>query len=527
MKRRTFLASVGAAMAMPAIVRAEDASTLRFIPQVDLTFTDPHFTTAYPTRTHGYMVFDTLYGLDGNLRPSPQMLEGHTVEREGKLWKLTLRTGLLWHDGERVLARDCVASINRWAKRDLFGSALMAVTDELSAPDDRTIQFRLKKPFPLLPNALGKVGSPMCAMMPERLAVTDPFKHVSEIVGSGPFRFVAAERMQGARNVYAKFEKYKPRESGPQEWTAGPKVVHFDRVIWTTIPDQATATAALQNNEQHWLEHATHDLLPLMRRNQNLTVSVIEVTGDLQMMRPNHSHPPFNNPAIRRAVLSAIDQRRFMEAVVGNNPSDYYWPLGYFTPKTPMASEAGLEPLRRPADLETARQALKAAGYAGERVVLMAPSDLSHLKQTGDVAADLLKRLGMNVDYVVTDFGSMLQRRNNTGPVEAGGWSCFVTAWGGMDHVDPAVHQPLRGNGNSPGAWAGSFVSPRMEELRQAWFEAPDLAAQQAICVEMQKLGMEQVPYFPLGAFTFSTATRRDIVGLRKGFAMFWNVRRA
>ena len=144
----------------------------------------------------------------------------------------------------------------------------------------------------------------------------------------------------------------------------------------------------------------------------------------------------------------------------------------------------------------------------------MAPSDLSHLKQTGDVAADLLKRLGMNVDYVVTDFGSMLQRRNNTGPVEAGGWSCFVTAWGGMDHVDPAVHQPLRGNGGSPGAWAGSFASPRMEELRQAWFEAPDLAAQQAICVDMQKLGLEQVPYFPLGAFTFSTATRRDIARL-------------
>jgi peptide/nickel transport system substrate-binding protein len=92
--------------------------------------------------------------------------------------------------------------------------------------------------------------------------------------------------------------------------------------------------------------------------------------------------------------------------------------------------------------------------------------------------------------------------------------------------VDPAVHQPLRGNGGSPGAWPGSFASPRMEDLRQAWFEAPDLPAQKAICVDMQKLGMDQVPYFPLGAFTFSTAARREIAGMRNGFAMFWNVRR-
>ena len=327
---------------MPAIVRAEEVSTLRFIPQVDLTFHRSAFhdgvSHANP-RLHG--VRHAVRSRRATCALHRRCSRAHTVERDGKLWKLTLRAGLLWHDGERVLARDCVASINRWAKRDLFGDALMAVTDELSAPDDRTIQFRLKKPFPLLPNALGKVGSPMCAMMPERLAMTDPFKQVTEIVGSGPFRFVAAERLQGSRNVYAKFEKYKPRESGPQEWTAGPKIVHFDRVVWTTIPDQATATAALQNNEQHWLEHATHDLLPLMRRNPNLTVSVIEVTGDLQMMRPNHAHPPFNNPAIRRAVLSAIDQRRFMEAVVGNNPADYYWPARVFHPEDADGQRSG------------------------------------------------------------------------------------------------------------------------------------------------------------------------------------------
>lgn len=527
MLRRGFLATVAATIAMPSIGRAQSASTLRFIPQVDLTITDPHASTAYTTRNHALMVFDTLYGLDGQLRPTPQMLQGHTVEDDGKLWKLTLRDGLLWHDGEKVRARDCVASINRWAKRDVFGGFLIGVTDELSAPDDRTIQFRLKRPFPLLPAALGKIGTPICAMMPERLALLDAFKPVPEIIGSGPYRYLADERVSGAHNAYARFDKYQPRQSGPAEWTAGPKIVHFDRVVWTTITDQSTASAAIQNNEQDWLEHVIHDLLPLLRKNPKLSVSVIETTGDLQMMRPNHAQYPFNNGAICQAVMTAVNQVQFMQAVVGDNPADYQTPLGFFAPGTPMASDAGLDVLRHPKDPAEVRKALEAAGYKGERVVLMAPSDLTHLKAQGDVAADLLRRIGMNVDYVVTDFGSMLARRNNPGPVEQGGWSMFVTAFGGMDQLDPVAHTALRGNGGQPGAWAGSYTSPRMEALRMAWFEAPDLAAQQAVCVEMQTLALQEVPYIPLGKFLFSTATQKNISGLRQGFAMFWDVHRS
>src|ERR1700712_3471837 len=155
MRRRTVLTGLGAAaLARPSLVRAASATTLRFIPQIDLAFLDPHWSTANITRNHGHMVFDTLYGCDTNYTPTPQMLEGHAVENDGRLWRLTLRPGLRWHDGEPVLARDCVASIRRWAKRDSFGGNLMRATDELSAPDDRTIQFKLNKPFPLLPDAI-------------------------------------------------------------------------------------------------------------------------------------------------------------------------------------------------------------------------------------------------------------------------------------------------------------------------------------------------------------------------------------
>jgi peptide/nickel transport system substrate-binding protein len=525
-RRDLFALSAAAGLAGPRLAAAQSSRVLKFIPQIDLAFLDPHFTPAYVTRGHGQMVFDTLYGMDINLNPSPQMLAGDRVENDGKLWTLTLRDGLLWHDGERVLARDCVASIRRWAKRDALGGALMERTEELSAPDDKTIVFRLSRPFPLLRATLGKISSPMPAMMPERLANTDPFRQITEMVGSGPFRFVASERVPGARNIYVRNERYVPRPDGTPNWTSGPKVVHFDRVEWTTIPDAATKVAAMQQGEQDWWENPTHDLLPLLRRSRNIRIEVINPTGAVNMMRPNHLQPPFDNPAVRRALLLAIDQKAYMQAIVGDDPAMFHVPHGVFCPGTPMASDAGLEPLTGPRDFAKAREALKQAGYAGEKVAMLVATDYAQFKAIGEVMADAMGKAGMNVDFVATDWGSMLQRRNNRGPVDQGGWSCFNTGWEGVDHLDPSNHFAIRGNGDKPGAWPGWVVSERLESLREAWFEAPTLEAQQAICRDLQRQCMVDVPAIPLGQFIQPTAYRTNLTGVMKGFPVFWNVKR-
>ncbi|UFN50852.1 ABC transporter substrate-binding protein [Roseomonas sp. OT10] len=528
MDRRSVLKGVGlaaATLAAPAQVRAQRQTTLRFIPQIDLVYLDPVYTTPYVTRNHGFLVWDTLYGVDSSFKAQPQMVEGHTVEADGTLWNLKLRDGLLWHDGEKVLARDCVASIRRWARRDPFGGTLLATTDELSAPDDRTIRFRLKRPFPLLPDALGKVPSPFCAMMPERIANTDPFQQITEIVGSGPFRFLSSERVPGARNVYAKFEKYKPREGGTPDWTAGPKVVHYDRVEWTTMPDVSTGTAALQAGEQDWMEYANHEMLGLLRRARGVKVDVLDPTGMVTMLRVNHLQPPFNNPAIRRALWPGLDQPSYMQALVGSDTALYQTPLGYFAPGTPMASEVGFDRLTTPRDMGKVRQALKEAGYNNEKVVLMVPADSASLKSQGDVAADMLKQAGMNVDYLALDWGTMLTRRNRKDAAEAGGWNAFVTSWAGTDWLNPAVHIALRGTGEA--GYAGWSSSPRTEALRDAWFTAPDLAAQQAICRDIQATAFEEVPFYPLGKYIQPTAYRTSITGVLKGIPMFWNVRPA
>lgn len=527
MRRREFVAGVGAAAALsaPQIARADSARVLRFIPQADLTILDPMWTTAYVTRNHAFMVYDTLFGQDSQYRPSPQMLEGFTTENDGRTWRLTLRDGLRFHDNEPVRAQDCVASLTRWGKRDAFGGKLMEITDELSAADDRTLVFRLKRPFPLLPAALAKTPGYLPVIMPERLAQTDPFTAVTEMVGSGPYRFKADERVPGARAVYERFDGYKPRNGGVPDITSGPKIVNFDRVEWTTIPDPTTAAQALMNNEQDWWDYATADLMGMLSKARGVKVVVQEPSGQISILRMNHLQPPFNNPAIRRAMLGAVSQEDVVTTVVGTDPAMFHTGVGYFCPGTPMASSVGLEVLTAPRDMDKVKRDLKAAGYNNEKVVLLAATDFPVLKSMADVTADMMQRAGLNVEYVATDWGSVVARRGKKDPVEAGGWSAFCTAWAGTDHLNPAGHLSLRANGDR--AWFGWPTDPKLEALRDEWFLAPDVAAQAAICANIQQEALQNVPYIPMGQYLQPTAYRDSLTGVLNGFALFWNVKRA
>jgi peptide/nickel transport system substrate-binding protein len=526
LNRRHFLktAAAAATLAGPRLARAADQRMLKFVPQADLAILDPIWTTATVTRNHAFLVFDTLYGQDSAYRAQPQMAEGAVSENDGKLWKITLRPGLIFHDGEKVLARDCVASLARWGKRDAFGQALMAATDELSAPDDRTVQFRLKKPFPLLLDALAKCTAFAPVIMPERLAKTDAFTQITEMVGSGPFRFLAAERLAGARVVYERFDRYRPRESGTAEWTAGPKVVHFDRIEWTIIPDAATAGAALQSGEVDWWEFPTPDLQPLLRRNKAIEVANKDPFGNIGVIRMNHLVPPFDNPAIRRAVLGAVNQEDFMTAVAGTDREMWQTGVGIFPPGTQLASDAGMEVLNGPRDIAKVKRDLAAAGYKGEKVVLLCVSDLPILKAESDVGTDMFTRIGMNVDAQVMDWGTVVARRAKKDPPGQGGWNVFFSGWSGLDMLNPAGHLSLRGNG--AGAWFGWPTSAKIEALRDAWFEAPDPATQKRIAVDLQKQAFEDVPYIPIGQYFQPVAFRRSVGGVLTGFPVFWNVRR-
>ncbi len=329
MNRRAFLKSAAGGtlaaaggFATPAISQRAAARALRLVPHADLANFDPIWTTAYIARNAGLLVWDMLYGVDNKLEPQRQMVESENVSADGLTWTFRLRAGLKFHDGEPVLAKDAVASINRWAARDSMGQMLKAIENELVALDDRTFRWVLKKPYPKILLALGKLGTPCCFVMPARIAATDPFKQINEYVGSGPMRFAKNEWAPGSKAVFEKFVDYKPRQE-PASWLAGGRRIASDRIEWIVIADQATAAAALQSGEVDWLELPLPDIVPTLRKNRNVMVDVADPTGYIGTLFFNHLHPPFNDVRARRAVLMALNQADYMRAYVGTD--DRMW----------------------------------------------------------------------------------------------------------------------------------------------------------------------------------------------------------
>ena len=526
MKRRSLLALAGAAagsLAAPWIAGAEAARPLRFTPFADLSVLDPIWTTARPTRNHAMLVFDTLYGLDETLTPQPQMVDGHTVEQDGKVWTLTLREGLRFHDGTPVLGRDVVPSVRRFGARDGFGQALLAATDEIEATDDRRIRFRLKRPFPYLPLALAGSTATTPVIMPARLASTDPFQRVNEMVGSGPYRFLADERLAGDHLAYARFERYIPRTNGTLSNSAGPKVANFSRVEWVILPDPATAAAALRKGEIDWWEFPPNDLLASLAADRSVRLLQSE-PANTGFMRLNHLQPPFNNPAIRRLVVAAIDQSEAMTAVAGTDRGRWQDKVGLFVREMPLANDAGIEVLTQPRDYVAIRRALLAAGYQGEKVVVLVPADAPASHAMAQVGVDQLSKAGFNVEAQSMDYGTVIARRARKEPVDNGGWSVFFAFLDGISTFNPANHFALPSNGAK--AWFGWPDSPDIEALRASWLDAIDLEKQRDICRKLQMRLWLDVPYVPMGAHYAPTAVRADLADVRKGLPQFYGVRR-
>jgi peptide/nickel transport system substrate-binding protein len=529
MDRRAFLksaASAGAAIATngissPAISQRAAARTLRFMPQADLANFDPIWTTAYVVRHAGVLVWDMLYGLDATLQPRRQMVEAEEVSADGLTWTFRLRPGLKFHDGERVLAKDAVASINRWSARDSMGLMIKGIANELTAVDDRTFQWALKKPFPKMLLALGKTETPCCFVMPERIAATDPFRQVNEYIGSGPMRFVKDEWEPGAKAVFEKFADYVPRQE-PGSWLAGGKQMLVPRIEWIVIPDLATATAALQRGEVDWLEWAIPDLVPVLKRNRNVVVDIADPLGNIGVFRMNHVHPPFDDVRVRRAILTAMSQEDYMRAFLGDD--DKMWkPLpSFFTPGTPLYTEEGGEILKGPRDFAAAKRLLAQSGYAGQPVTCLVAQDQAPQKAWGEITADLLKRLGMKVDYAATDWGTVVARRTQKSPPGQGGWQMFHTFHNGASCVNPG-YTPIRANGDQ--AWFGWPNIPQVETEVAAWYDARTLEEEKAAMRRLNRAAFDNVVYAPLGFFMLYQAWRKNLTGIVQGpLPFFWGV---
>jgi peptide/nickel transport system substrate-binding protein len=523
MKRRSFLATTMAtALARPAI--AAGTKPLIFVPQANLTSLDPVWTTATVTRNFALMVYDMLYGRDEAFVPRPQMVEGHVIDDDGKRWTMKLRDGLMWHDGTPVLARDCVASLQRWMKRDAVGVTINLRVDAIETPDDRTLVWRLRKPFPLLPFFLSKV-QPQPVMMPERIARSvDPFTQVTEIVGSGPFRFLPKEYVSGAFAAFEKFDRYKPRDE-PASYTAGGHNVLLDRVEWRVIPDSATAANALTAGEVDWVELPQPDLIPMLKQQSGVTTGLLDLYGTVGILRPNHLNAPTSNVGVRRAMFAAIDQKEVMLATMGEDPTTWHVPMGYFLPNSKSANDAGMDFVRKRHSVDEVKRMLDQAGYGGEKIVFLHPTDQLAYNAFSTVVVDAFHKVGLNVDEQMTDWGTVVQRRPSKEPLDKGGWSMFPAGAPGPEYVDPLLANTLRSNGSK--AWFGWPDDPALEVAYDAWVDAMDDTERRKQAIAFQTAAFTSVPSIPLGQYLPHAAWRSNVTGLVKGSApVFWGARK-
>jgi len=509
-------------LAAPAVLAQE--KVLRVVPHSNLAVLDPIWTTAYMSRNHGYMIYDTLFGTDADGKVKPQMVESWNESPDKRLWTFKLRKGLEFHDGKPVTPDDVIASLQRWGKRDAMGSALMQFVQRMDSPAPDTFRIFLGEANGFMLEALGKPSSNVPFIMPKRIADTDAFKQIEEHIGSGPFVFKRDEFKPGDKAVYTKFAKYVPR-SEPPSGTAGGKRVYVDRVEWNlALRDAQAQVSALQKGEIDIIEALGFDHYETVKADKSVQIPIWSNKGLQYMARFNHLNKPFDNPKVRQAVIAAFSQEAFLRAQVG--VKELYKPCGsMFICGTPYGSLAGSE-LQMKSNMKKAQDLLKASGYDGTPIVVMKPTDLASIQKLPDVAAQLLRQAGFKVDLQAMDWQTLVGRRAKKDPIDKGGWHMFLTAWQAFDVWSP-IANPTTDTRGEKSTWFGWATDDKLVELRNQFMRATDDATKKKLADQMHARMFEVGTHVALGEYSQPVAARKNITGwfVHNG-NIYWNLKK-
>ena len=516
--RTTLRAALATAALLGLSGGASAETVLRVATHAGLSSLDPVWTTAYITRNHGYMVYDTLFAVDETFEVRPQMVDTWEVSDDGLTYTFHLRDGLTWHDGDPVTAKDCTASIERWGTRDALGQRLMRHVESLDARDDRTFTIKLSRPYARVLASLGKLDSNTPFMMKREHAAVSASTELTDVVGSGPFRFVADEYEPGKTAVYVRNEAYVPR-SEPASGTAGGKVANVDRVKWRYYRMPNDARKALRRGKVDIWENPTPAVLAKLARNDDIAVEVLDPVGLQGSLRMNHQRPPFDDPKVRLAFAYAVDQREYLEAIVGAGAEDRYDACRSFFTCAGEPVLAGSEALAT-VDLDRAKALLDASSYQGERVVLMNPKDFAHLAAAAEVTAKTLRRIGMKVKVDKVSWNQLSERRANRG--KRRGWHVFPTAFNGLTAASPLTNIGIR---TGDDAWFGWPSDPAVPALIEAYAEAGDPRAEREALTRLSERLFEVLPYINFGQWSAPVAYRKAVSGLLTSpVPVYWNV---
>lgn len=526
MKRRSSLTAALlaiSAFSLPTAFAQTKGTTnvLRVVPMSNLAILDPVWTTAYVTIAHGYMLYDTLFGTDDKGAIKPQMVDKWSASPDQKVWTFTLRDGLEFHDGKPVTSEDVIASLTRWSSRDTMGGVMARFVEGYEAVDAKTFRIKFKEPFGLTLEVLGKQVSP-AFIMPKRIASTPSSEQIKEHIGSGPYAFVAEEFKPGAKVVYRKNTKYRPRAE-PPSGTAGGKNVFVDRVEWIIIRDPQTQLNALLANEVDMITAPASEHYSTIRTQPHVNLVDMQPEGYQYSLRLNFLHPPFDNVNVRRAAMLALGQEQVLRTQVGS-PGMYRYCRSIFPCGTAYESDR-TGPFRGVANPEAARKLLDQAGYKGEPVVLMRPTDLPVLSKAPLVVKQQLEQAGFVVDMQSMDWQSLVARRARKDPPAQGGWNAFITAAVAADNANPITMVMM----NAAGAkgWFGWQDDPELEKIKGDFVKARTDAERRRFAEAAQLRAIDQVTHVNLGQFNTPSAVRDTVKGIvPAGAAVYWNIRK-
>ncbi|MDO9365688.1 MAG: ABC transporter substrate-binding protein [Methylotenera sp.] len=507
-----------AALVLPLFFTGCAENVLRVAPHAELKVFDPVWTTAYITRNHGYLVYDTLFALDENFEPKPQMVDTWVVSEDETSWTFKLRDGLKWHDGTDVTADDCVASLERWGKRDGAGQQLFRNIESLTAPDVRTISMKLRAPSGVVLDSLAKLSSNVPFMMPKRIAQTDPFKPIQDPTGSGPYIFKKNEWVPESKVVYVKNKNYIAR-SEPLSLASGGKLGKADRIEFNYYPEPAAAAQALIEGKVDYVESPSTKLVPMLEDKKNIVVATTDPLGNIAMARFNTLLPPFDNVEIRRAATMAMQQEDYMAAALGDQR---FWRVCYsvFPCGTPFSNNADSEVMKA-TDLEAAKNALQAAKYDGTPVVILNPVDSPVISAFTKVTAEKLSKIGMNVEVQDMDWATLTERRANRGSIKDGGWNMFHTWWLAADLMDPTA---IAFSGDRDSGWYGWPKDEELEKYRVAFSKALTQEDKKEIAANVQKRLVEIGALGILGQFFEPVAYSSKVNGITTPVQFYWNM---
>jgi peptide/nickel transport system substrate-binding protein len=484
--------------------------TLNYAATDDPPHLDVHVTTAGLTSNITRHIQETLYTFNSDFNTVPLLAEGETTSEDGKTVVITLRQGVMFHNGEEMMADDVVASLNRWGAHGGRGKVLYDHIESVEATGDYEVTIVFADVFGPWKNLVAfNNGGP--TIFPAEIVADAGAEPISndQIIGTGPYQF--NEWRPNRYIEVVRFDDYS-QPPGEADGYAGPKEINFDAIRFIAVPDVGTRVSGVQAGDYDYAESIPGDLFAELDADPAIK-TVRERTPQLPLIFFNSSGGILqSNYKLRQAIMAAVKPDDALRIAVG--PEELWDAQGaIYTEGTTWYTDAGIENFPS-GDVAKAKQLAEEAGYNGEPIRFMISSSYPLHHDTGVVFAQQMENAGFNIELLVTDWPTVLERRSNPEL-----WDMFETTHGAMP--DPILYTFL--NDNYPGWW----VSPEKEALEASFTGTTDQEERKQIWAEIQALMYEQVPVIKPGdvfQFDIASAALKGQGDTRKVFSpVFWN----